>query len=270
MKQRVIVTKDLFVESVEVLNDKDEVEMMFKVNNTDYSPSFDESYFEVNSIINNTNNKENNSNNSNNNQTDNSPNNNTNNNQTDNSPNNNTNNNQSNNENNNNTSDTSENIEQENNNTPRTQSSNIGDVKVLRTTMTMNGLEEVVSKIDTVTIPTATLEDIIYPLYLPSGTVLKDQEKVSKTNGERVILTFSGDKGFTLVEETALKEKEFTIVPTYGEPGFINDTIGAISDNSLNWVSNGVEYYMVSDVMNTTELLDVANSINVKAVASMK
>ena len=57
-----------------------------------------------------------------------------------------------------------------------------------------------------------TLEDIIYPLYLPSGTVLKDQEKVSKTDGERVILTFAGDKGFTLVEETATKENEFTII----------------------------------------------------------
>ena len=119
-------------------------------------------------------------------------------------------------------------------------------------------------------LPTATLDDIIYPLYLPNGTVLKEQEKVSKTDGERVILTFAGDKGFTLVEETANRENEFTIVPTYGEPGFINGTIGALTDNSLNWISNNVEYYMVSEVMNTVELLDIANSINVKAVASLK
>ena len=266
IKQRVTVTKDLFVESVEVLNDKDEVEMVFKVNNTDYSPTFDESYFEVNSIINNTNN---------NNQTEN--------NNKDNNNSNNQNNNKDNNVTNSkcdpekeenckteNNNETTENKEKENNSTPKTQSYSVSDVKVLHTTMTMNGDEDIVSKIDATTEPTATLEDIIYPLYLPTGTVLKDQEKVSKTDGERVILTFAGDKGFTLVEETAIKEKEFTIVPTYGEPGLINDTIGAITDNSLNWVSNGVEYYMVSDVMNTVELLDVANSINVKAVASMK
>ena len=48
---------------VEVIN---EVEMSFKVNNTDYSPTFDESYFEVNSIINTTN-QNNNSNSDNNN-----------------------------------------------------------------------------------------------------------------------------------------------------------------------------------------------------------
>ena len=116
----------------------------------------------------------------------------------------------------------------------------------------------------------STIEDTIYPMYLPSGTYLSNEESVSKENGERVILTFAGDKGFTLVEETAVKEKEFTIIPTYGEPGFINDTVGAITDNSLNWISNGLEYYMVSDVMNTIELLDIANSINVTAVASLK
>ena len=117
---------------------------------------------------------------------------------------------------------------------------------------------------------TATLDDIVYPLYLPSGTVLEQQEKVTKTNGERVILTFTGEKSFTLVEETALKEDEMTIIPTYGEPSFVNDTIGAITDNSLNWISNGIEYYIVSDVMSSDELLNVAKSIDIKAVAATK
>ena len=51
-KQRVTVTSDLFIEKVEVLNDKNEAEMIFNVKNIDYSPTFDENYFEVNSIIN--------------------------------------------------------------------------------------------------------------------------------------------------------------------------------------------------------------------------
>ena len=257
VKQRVTISKDLFVESVEVLNDKDEVEMVFKVNNTDYNPTFDESYFEVNSIINSTNNNnqvgDNNKENDKDNNVDNSkcdPNKDANC-KTDNN------------------NQTTENKEEQTNPSPTTQSYNFNNIKASRITMTKNGDEEV-SKKEKDAIPTATLEDIVYPLYLPTGTVLKEQERVSKTDGERIILTFAGDKGFTLVEETAVKEKEFTIVPTYGEPGLINDTIGAITDNSLNWVSNGVEYYMVSDVMNTVELLDVANSINVKAVASMK
>ena len=113
---------------------------------------------------------------------------------------------------------------------------------------------------------TSTLDDIIYPLYIPTGTVLTNEEKVSKTDGERIILTFGGDKPFTLVEETTNKEKEFTVVPTYGEPFLLIDTVAALSDNSINWVSNGVEYYIVSDVLAQNELIEVAKSVNVIGV----
>ena len=113
---------------------------------------------------------------------------------------------------------------------------------------------------------TSTIDDIIYPLYIPTGTVLTGEEKVNKTNGERVILTFGGEKPFTLVEETTAKEEEFTVVPTYGEPYMLIDTVAALSNNSINWVSNGIEYYIVSDVMNQNELIEVAKSVNVVSV----
>ena len=113
---------------------------------------------------------------------------------------------------------------------------------------------------------TSTIEDIIYPLYIPTGTVLEDEEKVSKTDGERIILTFGGEKPFTLVEETTQKEDEFTIVPTYGDPYLLIDTVAALSENSINWVSNGIEYYIVSDVMEQNELIEIAKSVNVISV----
>ena len=40
------------------------------------------------------------------------------------------------------------------------------------------------------------------------------------------------------------------------------DTVASISDNSVNWVSNGIEYYVISDVTSTSELLQVARSIS--------
>ena len=113
---------------------------------------------------------------------------------------------------------------------------------------------------------TSTIDDIIYPLYIPTGTVLSNEEKVSKTDGERVILTFSGEKPFTLVEETTAKEDEFTVIPTYGDPYLLIDTVAALSNNSINWVSDGIEYYIVSDVMNQNELIEVAKSVNVISV----
>lgn len=74
-------------------------------------------------------------------------------------------------------------------------------------------------------------------------------------------MTFDGDKPFLLVEETASIEDEMTIVPTYGEPHMLMDTVGAMTENSLTWTSGGIEYYIVSDVMNQDELLEVAKSI---------
>lgn len=115
---------------------------------------------------------------------------------------------------------------------------------------------------------TSSIDNVIYPLYIPSGTVLTHEEKVSKDNGERIILTFDGEKPFLLVEETASIEKDFSIVPIFGEPYFLNDTVGAVTDNSLNWTSGGIEYYLVSDVMGKNELLEIANSIS--AIPIMK
>jgi len=115
---------------------------------------------------------------------------------------------------------------------------------------------------------TLSIDNVIYPLYVPQGTVLTHEEKVDKENGERIILTFDGEKPFLLVEETANIGKDFSIIPIFGEPYFLNDTVGAVTDNSLNWISGGIEYYLVSDVMGKTELMEIANSIS--AIPIMK
>jgi len=190
VKQRVTVSNDLMFKRVEILNDDDMPLMTFTIDSVNYKPLFDESYFEINSIINN-----------------------------------------------------SENSSDINKNDPATDKNNT-------------------------TTETSTLDDIIYPLYVPTGTALKNEEKVSKTDGERVILTFGGEKSFTLVEETVNVLDEFTVVPTYGDPYLLIDTMAALTSNSINWVSNGIEYYIVSDVMSQTELIKVAESLT--TVASIK
>ncbi len=115
---------------------------------------------------------------------------------------------------------------------------------------------------------TGVLEESIYPLMVPSGTKLTNEEKIDKDNGERIIMTFDGEKPFLLVEETANIEDEFTVIPTYGEPYQLMDTLGVMTNNSLNWTTNGIEYYLVSDVLNQEELIEVAQSIGV--VQTMK
>ena len=114
---------------------------------------------------------------------------------------------------------------------------------------------------------TATIDDIIYPMYLPVNTYLTNQEKVSTEDGERLILTFTGDSSFTLVEETVTYSSRPEIIPTYGDVELIGNSLAVINDNSANWFDNGIEYYIVSDVMSYEELLQVVKSISVLPVS---
>lgn len=131
-------------------------------------------------------------------------------------------------------------------------------------------IEEIMStiNIEEEVLETSVIDDVIYPLVLPEGTKLSSEEKVNTNDGERVILTFSGDKPFLLVEETVKAMDEFTVIPTMGEPLMFMDSIGVLSDNSVNFTSGGINYYLVSEVMNQDELLEIANSINL--VPTMK
>ena len=119
---------------------------------------------------------------------------------------------------------------------------------------------------ETETKETATIDDIIYPMYLPTNTYLANQEKVKGDNGERLILTFAGDSSFVLVEETVSITNSPEIIPTYGEVELIGASLAVINDNSANWFSNGIEYYVVSDTMDSSEILEVAKSISVLPV----
>ena len=110
------------------------------------------------------------------------------------------------------------------------------------------------------------IDSIIYPMYIPDKTYLSSQDKVSTTSGERIILTFDGNNPFMFVEETSNVEKDFKTIPTNGEPEIVGDTIGVLSDNSITWSSNGVDYYVTSNTLSDKELLTVANSINVMPV----
>ena len=115
---------------------------------------------------------------------------------------------------------------------------------------------------------TSSLGDVIYPLVIPSGTKLASEDRVKKDSGERVIMSYEGDKSFLLVEETVDVFNEFTVIPSLGEPFQLMDTLGVMTDNSLSWSSGNTDYYLVSDVMNSEELIEVAQSI--VGVISMK
>ena len=131
-------------------------------------------------------------------------------------------------------------------------------------------IDEVMSTFDISEDVVGVFEDTMYPLFIPEGTRLVNEERIQTDIGERVILTFEGDKTFLLVEETASIEEEFTIIPTFGEPYQLMDTLGVMTDTSLSWTSNGIEYYLISEVMSKDELIEVAQSIYELPITSIK
>lgn len=171
-----------------------------------------------------------------------------------------------------NTTKTNEEIKTENTNT---ESENINEETENRNTTeeTTNNTENEdrnSTNENTQTEETAKIDENVFPLYLPTNTTLSDKEVIETTTGERVIMTFSGDNPFILVQETVKPSENLEIIPTYGEPFMLIDTVGSLTDTSYTWTSNGVEYYIVSDQMNKKELLEVAKSINIVSTINEK
>ena len=115
-----------------------------------------------------------------------------------------------------------------------------------------------------------TIDDIVYPLYLPKNTYLNSKDVVSTDDGNRVILTFTGDSPFTLVEEVSKASDDFEIIPVFGEPLLLSQTMGALSSNSLYWTSNKIDFYISSNKLNGTELLTIAESVSSGALSVAK
>lgn len=111
------------------------------------------------------------------------------------------------------------------------------------------------------------INEAVYPMYLPDDTYLKSEKMIDKDTGSRIILTFAGKSPFMLVEEAAVKEDEFSVIPTSGDIDFLADSIAIVEDTSISWINDGVEYYLVSEDMSKLELLTVAKSISAMPVS---
>lgn len=107
---------------------------------------------------------------------------------------------------------------------------------------------------------TGSIEDIIYPMYIPVGTKFQNQEVVKSDGSERVILTFEGEKPFILVEELSNASKEFEVTSATGDLVFYETILGALTDTSVSWSNGGRDYYIIGQNLSNEELLQIASS----------
>lgn len=108
--------------------------------------------------------------------------------------------------------------------------------------------------------------EVMYPVDLPEGVKQVEEKEVAAENGKRIIMTFGGEKSFTLVEEKA-EVLPATSTPTLvnGEPVDLGFAIGALTDQTLTWSYKGVDFTLASTDLTPDEMVMVARSVQGKA-----
>ncbi|WP_449538590.1 LolA family protein [Ferdinandcohnia sp. Marseille-Q9671] len=108
---------------------------------------------------------------------------------------------------------------------------------------------------------------VLYPAEdAVAGAELVEEKEIETENGTRVIMTFGGDKNFTLIQERARVAEVGTTISVSGEPVDLGFTVGILSDKALTWTHNGVEFMVASDELTQEELISVARTVQGKAV----
>lgn len=107
---------------------------------------------------------------------------------------------------------------------------------------------------------------VLFPLYTADAQ-LTDKQEIELDDGQRVIMTFSGEKSFTLIQEK-LNSMSTMSYPkeVQGEIVNLGFTIGALSENIIEWNYNGIDFYLASEDLTKEELIDVASSVQGKEV----
>ncbi|MFK9092635.1 LolA family protein [Bacillus salipaludis] len=108
---------------------------------------------------------------------------------------------------------------------------------------------------------------VMYPTYELKETKLVGEKPVTIEDGKRVVLTYDGKKSFTLVQEK-VTAKAASATPTNMEGDIVDlgVTIGALSDHSLSWSNDGVDYMIASKNLTRKEMIEVAKSVQGDAV----
>lgn len=101
-----------------------------------------------------------------------------------------------------------------------------------------------------------------YPQMDMADVKLVDEQEVQTEDGKRVVLTYDGEKSFTLVQEKAAVMPTSSVVTSVkGEPVDLGFTIGALSDNTISWTYQGVDYMIASNDLSLEEMSEIARTV---------
>jgi outer membrane lipoprotein-sorting protein len=117
--------------------------------------------------------------------------------------------------------------------------------------------------------PSSSGLSVKYPTSKISGLTLIDEKEVSTATGKRAILTYTGThKSYTLIEEQAEADQTAAVdaTPVNGDIVDLGFTIGGMTDHSLTWTEDGVDYMIASKNLTKNEMIEVASSVQEEPV----
>jgi outer membrane lipoprotein-sorting protein len=109
-------------------------------------------------------------------------------------------------------------------------------------------------------------EDIDFETQYPTAEIQGVEpagEKMIKTeDGKRAVLTFAGDeKQYTLIETKSKIVKEAAVTIAEGEPVDLGFTIGNMTENSISWSYEGIDFMLAAKNLTSDEMIMVAKSV---------
>lgn len=123
-------------------------------------------------------------------------------------------------------------------------------------------------------IPTFSGDDkefeVLYPTYTANLNLVNEREVMLGKNESKVVMSYaSGEekKSFTLMQQKNQSvESAARLTMPSGEPVDLGFTVGAMTDQSITWNYNGVDYFLASNSLDQEELMAIARSVAGEAI----
>lgn len=104
-------------------------------------------------------------------------------------------------------------------------------------------------------------ETTYYPTHEFANTKLIDEKVIMEGDQLRTILTYEGDKGYTLMQQPVVASKEMIPVFASGEIAQVGGVFGTVTENSLSWEDKGKSFFLASNNLSIHEMVEVASSM---------
>jgi len=109
--------------------------------------------------------------------------------------------------------------------------------------------------------------ELLLPV-VTKGAELVETEEVISEESTRTIMTFKGERNFTLIQEQSDSMPVMSAAPSEmrGELVHLGHSIGAVTNDMVEWNYKGSQFYLASEELTMAELIDVASSVYSKSV----